>query len=80
MSKEPKKDVEDILEKSEGLQRSMKTHQIMMLGIGGTIGTGLFLGSGYVLQQAGPGGTLIAYLFGAIIMYLMMFCLGRIIS
>ncbi|MCQ4923877.1 amino acid permease [Tissierella carlieri] len=79
MSKEPKKDVEDILEKSEGLQRSMKTHQIMMLGIGGTIGTGLFLGSGYVLQQAGPGGTLIAYLFGAIIMYLMMFCLGELL-
>lgn len=73
------KGVKEVLEKSEGLKRSMKTHQIMMLGIGGTIGTGLFLGSGYVLQQAGPGGTLLAYLFGAFIMYLMMLCLGELL-
>ena len=78
-NQQPKKEMENIVEKSEGLKRSMKTHQIMMLGIGGTIGTGLFLGSGYVLQQAGPGGTLLAYLFGAVIMYLMMFCLGELL-
>ncbi|NLY45330.1 MAG: amino acid permease [Tissierella sp.] len=79
MSNEINKNLSNVVEKSEGLQRSMKTHQIMMLGIGGTIGTGLFLGSGYVLQQAGPGGTLLAYLFGALIMYLMMLCLGELL-
>lgn len=75
-----KKDINiEVSKKGDELKRSMKTHQIMMLGIGGTIGTGLFLGSGYVLNQAGPGGTLIAYLFGAVIMYMMMLCLGELL-
>lgn len=78
-NQQPAQEMDRIVEKSEGLKRSLKTHQIMMLSIGGTIGTGLFLGSGYVLQQAGPGGTLLAYLFGAIIMYLMMLCLGELL-
>lgn len=69
-----------IMEKSEGnLNRSMKPHQIMMLGVGGTIGTGLFIGSGYVINQAGPGGTFLAYGFGALIMYLMMRCMGELL-
>ncbi len=66
------------VDEHDNLNRSMKVHQIMMLGVGGTIGTGLFLGSGYVIQQAGPGGTLVAYAFGALIMYLMMLCLGEL--
>nr|WP_245692621.1 hypothetical protein [Sporomusa acidovorans] len=34
------------------------------LEAGGTIGTGLFLGSGYVLEKAEPGGTLLAIFWG----------------
>nr|WGE03120.1 hypothetical protein P5651_01755 [Bacillus subtilis] len=33
-----------------------------MLSLGGVIGTGLFLSSGYTIQQAGPAGTILAYL------------------
>ncbi|MBO1305673.1 amino acid permease [Enterococcus sp. 669A] len=64
---------------SESLNRGMKTHHIAMLSVGGTIGTGLFLGTGYVVQQAGPGGTFIAYGFGALIMVLMMLCMGEML-
>ncbi|CAM3264039.1 amino acid permease [Vagococcus fessus] len=67
------------VENDTGLKRSMKVHQIVMLGVGGTIGTGLFVGSGYTISQAGPGGTLVAYGFGAFIMYLMMMCLGELL-
>ncbi|WGD58234.2 hypothetical protein P5664_20845 [Bacillus subtilis] len=35
-----------------------------MLSLGGVIGTGLFLSSGYTIQQAGPAGTILAYLVG----------------
>lgn len=71
---------DDIMNKSEGtLDRSMKMHQIVMIGVGGTIGTGLFIGSGYVINEAGPGGTLLAYAFGALIMYLMMMCMGELL-
>lgn len=62
-----------------GLQRSMKVSHIAMIGIGGTIGTGLFLSSGYTISNAGPGGTLVSYAFGGLIMYLMMLCLGELI-
>lgn len=63
----------------ETLGRGMKVHHIAMLSVGGTIGTGLFLGTGYVIQTAGPGGTFIAYAFGALIMVLMMLCMGEML-
>lgn len=61
------------------LKRSMPVSHIAMIGIGGTIGTGLFLSSGYTMSNAGPGGTLVSYAFGGLIMYLMMLCLGELI-
>ena len=44
------------MEVSTGLQRTMKTKVAVMVGVGSTIGTGLFLSSGDVLATAGPGG------------------------
>jgi amino acid permease len=67
------------MQKSQGLQRGMKSRHVTMLAIGGTIGTGLFLGSGYVLQEAGPGGSLFAYGIGGLLMYIMMMCLGELV-
>lgn len=49
-----------------------------MLSLGGVIGTGLFLSSGYTIHQAGPAGTIFAYLLGAGIVYLVMLCLGEL--
>lgn len=49
-----------------------------MISIGGVIGTGLFLGSGYTIHQAGPGGAVLAYLVGGLLMYLVMLCLGEL--
>ncbi|QAT42339.1 amino acid permease [Aminipila luticellarii] len=66
------------IEKTDNLNRALKLPAVVMVSMGGTVGTGLFLGSGYVMQNAGPGGTLIAYLFGGVIMYLMMLCLGEL--
>ncbi|MEN1938382.1 amino acid permease [Paenibacillus sp. 102] len=60
------------------LQRTMKSRHLFMLSLGGVIGTGLFLSSGYTINQAGPIGTMIAYLIGGLIMYLVMLCLGEL--
>ncbi|EHS87543.1 Amino acid transport protein, partial [Limosilactobacillus gastricus PS3] len=65
-------------EKIEHLERKMETRHIQMISLGGVIGTGLFLSSGYTIQQAGPIGTIIAYLLGAIIVYAVMLCLGEL--
>lgn len=60
------------------LHRTMKSRHLFMISLGGVIGTGLFLSSGYTLNQAGPGGTILAYLVGGLIMYLVMLCLGEL--
>ncbi|WP_411345648.1 S-methylmethionine permease [Paenibacillus sp. WLX1005] len=66
-------------EQQEGqFQRKMKSRHLVMLSLGGVIGTGLFLSSGYTINQAGPLGTIIAYLVGALVVYLVMLCLGEL--
>lgn len=50
----------------------------MMISFGGVIGTGLFLSTGYTINQAGPLGTVLAYSIGAVIVYLVMVCLGEL--
>ncbi|KAK6823529.1 lysine permease [Apiospora arundinis] len=45
------------------LKRDLQAHHLQFLAIGGTIGTGLFLGSGKAIATAGPVGCLIAFIF-----------------
>lgn len=58
--------------------KDMQTRHIVMLALGGVIGTGLFLTSGYTVNQAGPLGAVIAYMIGAVMVYLVMVCLGEL--
>lgn len=60
------------------LNRSMKSRHLFMLSLGGVIGTGLFLNAGYTINQAGPGGAIVGYLFGGLILYMVMTCLGEL--
>ncbi|ASJ56839.1 amino acid permease [Brevibacillus formosus] len=60
------------------LQRKMQARHVVMLSLGGVIGTGLFLSTGYTIQQAGPFGTILSYLVGAFVVYLVMLCLGEL--
>lgn len=63
---------------SSHLDRKMTSRHMLMLSLGGVIGTGLFLSSGYTINQAGPFGTVLAYGVGAVIVYLVMMCLGEL--
>ncbi|MDN4527155.1 S-methylmethionine permease [Fictibacillus fluitans] len=63
---------------NQELQRKMKARHLVMLSLGGVIGTGLFLSTGYTIQQAGPFGTILSYLVGALVVYLVMLCLGEL--
>ncbi|KAK9768333.1 hypothetical protein K7432_001129 [Basidiobolus ranarum] len=63
---------EDSHEKEGGLKRTLKARHLSMISIGGTIGAGLFLASGFSINQGGPGGALLAYsLIGVMIFFLM---------
>ncbi|KAJ2161772.1 hypothetical protein GGF46_001191 [Coemansia sp. RSA 552] len=54
------------------LQRKLKSRQMGMIAIGGTIGTGLFIGSGSTLADAGPAGALIAFIvIGTMVFFVM---------
>ncbi|ETS59941.1 hypothetical protein PaG_05922 [Moesziomyces aphidis] len=44
------------------VSRKLSARHIQMIGIGGGIGTGLFVGSGIALANAGPVGVLLAYI------------------
>ena len=65
-------------EAEAGLRRSMGPRHLIMIAMGGVIGSGLFLSSGYTISQAGPLGAVIAYLIGAFVVYLVMACLGEL--
>ena len=44
-----------------GLERKMESRHLTMISLGGVIGTGLFVSSGYTIHQAGPLGAILAY-------------------
>ncbi|WP_312516618.1 amino acid permease [Anaerospora sp.] len=68
-------DLEQLCPEKQGLKRDMLPRHLMMISIGGTIGTGLFMGSGQTIHQAGPFGAILAYLAGGLVMYLVLLCL-----
>ncbi|GAA6017271.1 hypothetical protein JCM10207_003673 [Rhodosporidiobolus poonsookiae] len=70
-------DVKDAVH-AEHLARALSSRQISMIAIGGTIGTGLFLGTGRSLATGGPASLLINYSIVGALVYLVMLCLGEI--
>lgn len=60
------------------LARNLKSRHVQLIAIGGTIGTGLFLGSGQSIHSAGPS-ILFAYLVTGGICFLLMRALGELL-
>lgn len=58
-----RKRFDEIAQRQGGLKKQLTAGQMSMLAIGGAIGTGLFLGSAYAIQMAGPS-VLLSYLIG----------------
>jgi AAT family amino acid transporter len=65
-----------ITEREKGLNRGLSARQLSMIAIGGAIGTGLFLGSGFAIGLAGPA-VLVSYFIGGVITLLLMGCLAE---
>lgn len=62
---------------SSDLSQRLKVRHINMIAMGGSIGTGIFLASGYTVSIGGPGGALLAYVLMALIVYFLMTSLAE---
>jgi len=65
-----------IIERESGLQKGLSKAQIVMIGLGGAIGTGLFMGSGIAIGYAGPA-VILSYLIAGFIAVVMVFSLSE---
>ncbi|KAH9436811.1 hypothetical protein MCOR02_000476 [Pyricularia oryzae] len=52
----------NLLAKHNQLERGLKSRHIQFIALGGAIGTGLFVGSGRILQLVGPAPLFMGYL------------------
>lgn len=59
------------------LEKRLEARHVNMIAIGGSIGTGIFLASGYSIYVGGPGGAMFAYGLMALIVYFLMTSLGE---
>src|ERR1700741_419742 len=65
-----------ISERESGLQRGLSKAQIVMIGLGGAIGTGLFMGSGLAIGYAGPA-VILSYVLAGFVALVMVFSLSE---
>ncbi|AAS54040.1 AFR668Wp [Eremothecium gossypii ATCC 10895] len=72
-------EVESLCEKpnQSDVKRELKPRHVTMISLGGTIGTGLFIGIASPIRNAGPVGSLLAYIFVATMAYCVTQSLGE---
>jgi AAT family amino acid transporter len=67
---------QDIAARESGLTKGLTKAQVVMIGLGGAIGTGLFMGSGIAINYAGPA-VIISYMIAGFAAVAMVFSLSE---
>src|ERR1700722_7563749 len=69
-------DASAIASREAGLHKDLSRSQLIMIGLGGALGTGLFTGRGVGIRFAGPAG-MVSYRFPAIAAVAILFSLSE---
>jgi len=69
-------DEASIAAREQGLRKDLTQRQVVMIGLGGAIGTGLFLGSSIAIGYAGPA-VLVSYAIAGFVAVVMVFSLSE---
>src|SRR5258708_10085559 len=72
----PETALQDATKRESGLHKRLSSRQVAMIGLGCTIGTGLFLGSAISVKLAGPA-VILSFAAGAIIALTVMWALAE---
>ncbi len=73
---EPHSTLSHIIDSEVGLRKALSTAQVVMIGLGGAIGTGLFMGSGIAIGYAGPA-VLVSFAIAGFVGLVMVFSLSE---
>ncbi|CCH58497.1 hypothetical protein TBLA_0A07060 [Henningerozyma blattae CBS 6284] len=65
---------------TDGLKKNLQARHVSMIAIGGSLGTGLLIGTGTSLSAAGPASMFIAYSFVGILVFFTMAAIGEMAS
>ncbi len=71
--------IEKVTDREHGLKRQLTAGQMAMVAVGGSIGTGLLLGSGAAIQIAGPV-VIVSYIISALICWTVALAMGEMSS
>ncbi|KAG0146664.1 hypothetical protein CROQUDRAFT_44027 [Cronartium quercuum f. sp. fusiforme G11] len=74
------KEAGQLLDGDGTVKRNLQQRHVSMIAIGGTIGTGLFLGIGNALEKGGPLGLLLGYIVVGTVIYCMQVALGEMVT
>lgn len=66
-----------LIPEESGLKRSLDGRHLQLIALGGSIGTGLFIGSGGTLATGGPGSLMVCFIIVAALVILTIFSLGE---
>src|SRR3984893_14507286 len=73
------RELRDAVVHEQGLHHQLTVGQMTMVAVGGSIGTGLLLGSAAALEVAGPG-VILSYVIAAFLAYTVAMALGELAS
>jgi amino acid transporter len=73
-----KRRVDTEANKHNKLNQTMKGRHLHMIAIGGSIGAGLFVGTGSALRRGGPASLIIDYIIIGVMMFNVVFALGEL--